>query len=316
MHNLNFGRRDVLTRLALSGLAFPLGTMAQAEAAAGALRLRDIQRRLQRLAGEARESGLLAASRQAPQALTEHDFYMASLPLLVEIVDQAAPTLADLAGRTALLLSEVNELETIRPALLPGVKERAAAPPFQSVKDQYLRQFDELVVRSAHVGRVKWHADRLLKNRARYASLTAATGVPWFVVGVIHALEASFNFLGHLHNGDVPLSQPTRQVPANRPKPWEPPFTWERSAADALRHEKLANLANWSLPWTLYRLEKYNGFGYRSKAVNSPYLWSFSNHYTAGKYVKDGQWSPTAVSQQCGAAVMIHELVRRGTISF
>lgn len=315
MHNLNFGRRDVLMQLALSGLAFPLRAMAYAPPV-GALRPQDIQRRLKTLAKEARENGLLIPPRQAPQALNANNSYMESFPLLVEIVDQAAPKLAQLAGRAALLLSEVNALETIRPALLPGLKERAVAPPFQSVKDQYIKQFDEMIVRSAHVGRVKWHVDRLLKNRARYESLTAETGVPWFVVGAIHALEASFNFLSHLHNGDVPLDRVTRHVPANRPRPWEPPFTWERSAADALRYEKLANLTNWSLPWTLYRLEKYNGFGYRSKGINSPYLWSFSNHYTAGKYIKDGTWSPTAVSQQCGAAVMLHELARRGTISF
>lgn len=316
MQSLNLGRRDVMMQLALFGLAFPLPAMVHAQPPIRSLRPKDIQRRLKTLTEEARANGLLTTSRQAPQALNANNFYMESLPLLVEIIDQAAPKSAELAGRTALLLSEVTNLETIRPALLPSLKDRAVAPPFQSVKDKYLRQFDEMIVRSAHVGRVKWHVDRLLKNRARYESLTAETGVPWFVVGVTHALEASFNFLGHLHNGDVPLDQVTRQVPANRPKPWEPPFTWERSAADALHYEKLANLTNWSLPWTLYRLEKYNGFGYRSKAINSPYLWSFSNHYTAGKYVKDGKWSSTAISQQCGAAVMIHELARRGAISF
>ena len=44
---------------------------------------------------------------------------------------------------------------------------------------------------------------------------------------------------------------------------------------------------------TLYELERYNGFGYRDRRpqVLSPYLWSFSNHYSRGKYVADGRFS-------------------------
>jgi lysozyme family protein len=58
----------------------------------------------------------------------------------------------------------------------------------------------------------------------------------------------------------------------------------------------------------LYRLEAYNGFGYRRKGVPSPYLWSFCNLYERGKYVADGQYDPNAVSKQCGAGVMLKKL--------
>jgi lysozyme family protein len=46
---------------------------------------------------------------------------------------------------------------------------------------------------------------------------------------------------------------------------------------------------DWSLAGLLYRLEAYNGFGYRKHhpEVLTPYLWSFSST-TAGKYVQDG----------------------------
>jgi hypothetical protein len=56
----------------------------------------------------------------------------------------------------------------------------------------------------------------------------------------------------------------------------------------------------------LFRFEGYNGFGYRRAGVNmaSPYLWSFSKHYSRGKFVSDGKFSFTAVSKQCGAAVL------------
>jgi len=66
----------------------------------------------------------------------------------------------------------------------------------------------------------------------------------------------------------------------------------------------------------LYKLEAYNGWGYRGlqSPIPTPYLWSFSNHYTRGKYVADGKYSPTATSQQCGAAVLLKRLVQQGVV--
>jgi hypothetical protein len=34
----------------------------------------------------------------------------------------------------------------------------------------------------------------------------------------------------------------------------------------------------------------------------------FSNHYTKGKFIKDNVYSPTAVSKQCGAAILLRRL--------
>jgi hypothetical protein len=55
-------------------------------------------------------------------------------------------------------------------------------------------------------------------------------------------------------------------------------------------------------------LEAYNGWGYVKKGINSPYLWSGTNHYTSGKYVRDGVFDPRAVSKQLGAVCMLKEL--------
>jgi lysozyme family protein len=62
----------------------------------------------------------------------------------------------------------------------------------------------------------------------------------------------------------------------------------------------------------LYVLEGYNGFGYRSKGIRSPYLWSFSNLYEKGKYVADHQFDPNAVSKQVGSAVLLKLLSEGG----
>jgi lysozyme family protein len=160
--------------------------------------------------------------------------------------------------------------------------------------------------RKAEVNRL---VRRISTNRKRYEKVGKAVGVPWYVVGIIHSLEASGDFTRHLHNGD-PLKARTVHVPAGRPKTGKPPFTWEQSAIDALRGRGLGAWKDWSVPGTLYQLEAFNGFGYRDHhpTVPSPYLWSFSNHYTRGKYVADGRFSPTAVSQQVGAALLLKRL--------
>lgn len=66
----------------------------------------------------------------------------------------------------------------------------------------------------------------------------------------------------------------------------------------------------------LYRLEGFNGFGYRSRGVATPYLWSFSNHYDRGKFVADGHWSADARSHQCGSALLLKILSDSGDIDF
>lgn len=146
-------------------------------------------------------------------------------------------------------------------------------------------------------------------NRERYTEVANKLNIPWVFIAAIHSLEASQNFSAHLHNGDS-LTARTRNVPAGRPLAGKPPFTWEESAIDALKMKGFHQEPDWSLPLMLYRLELYNGFGYRKyhSDVPSPYLWSGSSHYKAGKYTSDGQWSDTAVSKQVGGALILREL--------
>jgi len=185
------------------------------------------------------------------------------------------------------------------------------------LRKSYEDLFDTCQIRPDRFPTLDRTVARLLANRARYEAVSATAGVPWYFVAVIHNLEADMNFTRHLHNGD-PLSARTVQVPAGRPRRGQPPFTWEESAADALALKGLDAQTDWTLAGTLYQLERYNGWGYRRHHpdVLSPYLWSFSDHYTCGKYVADGRWSETAISRQCGAAVLLRRLAELGEIRF
>jgi lysozyme family protein len=183
----------------------------------------------------------------------------------------------------------------------------------QALRRNYTLLYKSCLIRRARRTLVDGIARGLSGNRARYEKVANALGMPWYVVAVIHSMEAGGDFTRHLHNGD-PLTARTTHVPAGRPRTGKPPFTWEESAIDALTYQGFARWKDWSIPGTLYKLEGYNGFGYRDHhpQVPSPYLWSFSNHYTRGKYVADGRFSATAVSQQCGAAVLLKRLQEGG----
>jgi lysozyme family protein len=186
-----------------------------------------------------------------------------------------------------------------------------------TLRKDYENLFNSCVVRTERVNTVNEIVKKLLVNINRYQNVGEATGIPWYFVAVIHNMEANLSFTRHLHNGD-PLTGRTIQVPAGRPIKANPPFTWEVSAIDALTLKKLGPQTDWSLAGTLYQLESYNGWGYRlyHPYVPSPYLWSFSNQYKSGKYVADGTWSDSAVSKQCGAAVLLRRMAETDIIEF
>jgi lysozyme family protein len=182
---------------------------------------------------------------------------------------------------------------------------------------EYEALFAECRIRPERWDEVDAVVDGLLAGRDRYRAAGDEVGVPWPVVAVLHSLESDLDFSRHLHNGD-PLDARTVHVPVGRPRAGTPPFDWHESAVDALRGSGLSRGHDWDLAATLFRLERYNGWGYRFRRpeVRSPYLWSFSEHYERGKFVQDGRWSATAVSRQAGAAVLLRRLAERGEVLF
>ena len=182
---------------------------------------------------------------------------------------------------------------------------------------EYENLFNACVIKPEKMTVVEGIITKLMANRARYEMLANELGIPWYVIAVIHNMEASINFNCHLHNGDS-LTRRTIHVPAGRPQNGQPPFSWEESAADALTSRGLGSDTDWSLAGCLYQIEGYNGWGYRlyHAHVLSPYLWSFSSHYISGKYVADGTWSDAAKSGQCGAGVLLRRMAEHHQVDF
>ena len=270
----------------------------------------------QRIRIIAEEATALGLDGEALRGLTDRDLdYARALPVLSDLADAAAGMrAADDAGRR--LNRDIDTLLRDMQNGERGVAEAEDALPratFESLKAEYIRLFETCTVRPTQSGQVAWHVGKLGKGQAAYERVGRRLQVPWYFIGIVHGLEASFLFSGHLHNGD-PLTDRTVQVPKGRPPVWNPPNDWDSSAVDALTFEGFAGKLDWSLARMLYRWEAYNGFGYRANGIPTPYLWSFSRHYEKGKYKADGKWDPKLVSKQCGAAVMLRALVDDGLV--
>jgi lysozyme family protein len=147
--------------------------------------------------------------------------------------------------------------------------------------------------------------DPVAKQRYQAVCAKLATmdfNVPWAFIAVAHERESSQDWTGSLAQGD-PWNKVSVHVPAGRG-----PFkSWEEAAIDALANcpPYAARNRDWSTGGTLTMLEEYNGLGYASRGRPSPYIWSGTDQYISGKYVRDGVYDPSAVDQQLGCAGLL-----------
>ena len=178
------------------------------------------------------------------------------------------------------------------------------APRFEDLRSDYADLWRRMELLPGKVQAVSTIANRLIGFKSTYQKVSQATGVPWFVIAALHNRESDADFDTYLGNGE-PLNRVTRLVPKGR----GPFASWEAGAIDALDLDRLNQVTDWSPERACYEIEKFNGFGYRTKHVNSPYLWSFSNNYQSGKYVADGVFDLSVVDQQCGAMPIIEQIM-------
>lgn len=175
------------------------------------------------------------------------------------------------------------------------------------LKAKNKERWDNMHISAAKGPLFKAVADRLIFQKPRYQAVSKALAdkgytIPWEFIAVAHQREASGDFTKYLGNGQ-PLNKKTTIVPRNRG-----PFTsWEEGAIDALLNAApyAAKNKDWSIGGTLTKLEEYNGLGYASKGLPSPYVWAGTDQYSAGKYVRDGVYDPNHVDTQLGCAGLL-----------
>jgi len=294
--------------LLVGGHARSAGVWAQSASDRPSAKFMRIENAARKLGIAAPPTAATRASRLTPE---QQDAFIELMPRLVDLLERAraaGPVGADIAQQASALLSAIHSVE--RGARAED-RERRAPASFESVRGEYRSLFDACQIRAQYKEKVDFHVDFLRKHRSRYEEVGQKLGIPWYFIGPVHCMEASFDFGTHLHNGD-PLAHRTVHVPKGQPVVWNPPNDWESSAEDALKN--LANQQDWSLEHLLYRWEAYNGWGYHGK-INSPYLWSFSNQYASGKYVTDNVFDAKFTSSQCGTAVMLKGLKEVGEVT-
>lgn len=278
------------------------------------------------LAEEAQRLGL-SVPRMGLTASSASEEFSEVQPAIIDFMDSVSISAPDARGVTSAevdaLIDQASELlRTARnaervPRDVPEAGAQPITPPsLTAIADEYRNLFATCKVRDDKRTDAMWYASKISDpaRRKQYEQVAEETCVPWYFVGVLHGMEASFDTTSHLHNGDS-LKKKTWQVPKGRPDPWLPPSDWVSSAVDAMKYDKLNEKADWDLASMLYRMEAYNGW--RSRLlhnINTPYLWSFSNHYTKGKFVADNVWDGNAVSKQCGGAVMLKLLIETGAV--
>lgn len=160
--------------------------------------------------------------------------------------------------------------------------------------------------------------------KARYAGVTARLRqvnlfAPWFFIAVVSEREYGGppRWDRQLGQGDL-LDQVSHNEPAGRG-----PFlqhaddvtpgndAWTRCALDALIDcaPHAAKWTDWSAGGTLTILEEYNGLGYANMGVPSAYVWSGTDQYESGKYIRDHVYRASAIDVQEGCAPIIARMM-------
>lgn len=142
-------------------------------------------------------------------------------------------------------------------------------------------------------------ANRIKANKAIYQEIEKETSVPWWFIGMVHYRESNLDMNTNIANGQR-FDKKTTIVPKGRG-----PFkTFKEAAYDALVNcaPRAASNRDWSAAGALTKFEEYNGLGYASKGLPSPYVWSGTNQYEKGKYVADHVFDPDVVDSQMGGA--------------
>lgn len=174
-------------------------------------------------------------------------------------------------------------------------------PAFPALEGSYAQLLDAMTIRQAKP--IFNRMTALLKNRSHYDSIAEKTEVPTAVLIALNERESSSNFSTYLGNGD-PLRRRTVHVPSGRG-----PFkTWEDGAEDALYYDGIVDLFHKfpvCLELAAYVCERWNGWGYRSRGIHSPYLFAGTNLYSRGKFTSDHGYDSSAIDTQFGCMPMI-----------
>lgn len=176
-----------------------------------------------------------------------------------------------------------------------------------SIFDAQARKLIEPSVKARYVG---------VTERLRQAGVQP---VPWWFIAIVSVREYGGppRWDRQLGQGD-PLDQVSTHEPVGRGPFLSHPGdvtpgndAWTRGCLDALIDcaPHAAKWADWTAGGVMTLFEAYNGYGYANRGVPSAYVWSGSDQYVSGKYVRDHVYDPDAVDVQLGCAPLLARMM-------
>lgn len=181
-----------------------------------------------------------------------------------------------------------------------------SVPTFESLAPSYARMWADLVPTPSHLAELQRICTLLKVHKPTYQNVAEQVWHNvnyWFIVALLDQMEGGGGCNTYLGNGQS-LKRATTEVPAGR----GPFASFFDGCIDALHLDGFDKITTWPIERIAYQFEAWNGWGYLNKPITDPYLTSFSNLYTKGKWVSDHHYDPEAVSQQPGALTILKVL--------
>lgn len=182
---------------------------------------------------------------------------------------------------------------------------------FEALKPEYVAQLARAHIRPECEHLLGISCDRLLHDKPVYQRIFGATGVPVAGLMALAEREMTGNLHCYLGNGQR-LTKRTTIVPLNRGPFPDTEDGFVAGALDALHLDGLDQVAKatggWSLQRFAYESEHWNGWGYRSRRIPSPYVFGGTTVQKPGKFIRDHAYSPTTMDPQLGTIAIVLKL--------
>jgi lysozyme family protein/peptidoglycan hydrolase-like protein with peptidoglycan-binding domain len=236
-------------------------------------------------------------------------------PLMLDHAQLLVKRIADPGSRTPFdRNAAVAEADQARPQeqQQPAQPEQGGDPNHKrtftdAVYDKHAAQADKASLElDGHAWSVKQFTAIWEKHQARYEAVASKTGIPAKLIAALHFRESSGNFNTYLHQGD-PLGKPAVNWPSNIPvfHVWEDAAVHALNMKASIRKDLGLEADSTDMAAMATFAEYYNGLGYHNKGKASPYVYSGTDQYDKGKYVRDRVYDPNVKDQQLGVLAMV-----------
>jgi lysozyme family protein len=182
---------------------------------------------------------------------------------------------------------------------------------YEALKSEYERLISIAHIRPECEHVLEVTGRRLLHDKPVYAELSSYTGVPIAMLMALAEREMSGNLHCYLGNGQR-LTKRTTIVPIGRGPFPDTKEGFIAGARDALAIDHLDQVVHsaegWTMPRAAFESEDWNGWGYRSKGIPTPYAFGGTTAQRPGKYIRDHVYSATTMDPQLGTIAILEKL--------